>query len=120
MHQVEHAEVFASEGKAEIAAEAFEADVADDEVGLAGRAIGNDGALHARNDGLDVGFVEAEDGGAVKRDAVDELDEGALDVFERDVLVEVLAVDGGDDGDDWGEHEEAAVAFVGFDDEIFA
>jgi hypothetical protein len=120
MHQVKHAEIFAFEGQAEIAAEAFEADVADDEVGLAGSAVSDDGAFHVGKNGLHVRFVEAENRGAVKGDAVDELDEGALDVGERSVLIEVLAIDGGDNGDDRGEHEEAAVAFIGFDDEVLA
>ncbi len=31
----------------------------------------------------------------------------------------MFAIDGGDDGDDRGEHQEAAIAFVGFDNEIF-
>ena len=77
-----------------------EFDIGDDQVGLAGGAIGDDGALDAREDGLHVGLVEAQNGGAVERDAIDELREGVLNFLERGVVVEVFAVDGGDDGDD--------------------
>src|SRR5271163_3142388 len=86
----------------------------------AGSAVRDDGALHVRDDGLHVGLVKTEDGCAVKGDTIYELDEGVLNVFERGVLIEMLAVDGGDHRDYRSEHEEAAVAFVGFDDEIFA
>ena len=69
---------------------------------------------------MHVGLVQAEDGRAVKRHFVDELDEDVLDVFERGVLVEVFAVDGGDHGNHGGEQQEAAIALVRFDHEIFA
>ena len=120
MKEVEEAEVFAFVGEAEFAAEALVLDIADDQVGLGGDAISNDGAFDVGDDGLDVGLVDAQDGGAVERYAIDELREGVLDVFEGVILIEMLAVDGGDDGDDRGQQQESAVAFVRFDDEIFA
>ena len=49
---------------------------------------------------MDVGLIQAEDGGAVKRDAIYELKKRFLNVFERAVLIEVLAVNRGDHGDD--------------------
>ena len=66
---------------------------------------------------LDIGLVEAKDGGAIKGNAIHKLQEGALNVFERGVLIEVLAIDGGDHGNDRGKHQETAVALVGFHDE---
>src|SRR5689334_2696721 len=57
MDEIEHAEVVAFVGEAELAAEAFHGNVADDEVGLRGSAISNDGALHTGNDGLNVGLI---------------------------------------------------------------
>ena len=117
---MEEAQVVAFIGEAELALQTIELHVTDDQVGLARSPISNDGALYAGNDGLDVRFVDAKNGGAIKRHAIHELDEGVLNVFKRGVLVEMFAVDGGDDGDDGSEHEEAAVAFVGFDDKIFA
>ena len=103
VREAEDAEVVAFVGQAEFAGEAVESDVADDEIGLTGGAVGEDGALDVGDDSLHVGFIEAEDGGAVKRNAIHELDEGVLNIFERGVLIEVLAVDGGDDGDDRSE-----------------
>ena len=35
-------------------------------------------------------------------------------------MIEMFAIDGGDHGDDGREQKEAAVAFIGFHDEIFA
>src|SRR5450432_4103176 len=120
MQEAEAAEVFAFESEAELADQAFEFYVADDQIGLAGCAVSNDGALDVRNDGLDVGLVEAKNGGAVKRDAIHKLREGVLNIFQRSVLIEMLAIDGGDYRDDGREEQEAAVAFVGFHDEKFA
>ena len=106
--------------RVEFADDAFEFYVADNQVGLTGGAVSNDGALDVRNDGLHVGLVEAKNGGAVKGDAIHKLSEGVLNIFERSVLIEMFAIDGGDYGDDRREEQEAAVALVGFHDEIFA
>ena len=59
-------------------------------------------------------IVQADDRGAVERHLVDELDEGGADVVERRVVIQVLAIDVGDHGDDGRELEERAVALVGF------
>ncbi len=120
MKKLKNAQIVAFVGQAKFAAEAFELDVADDEIGLVRGAVGDDRALHAGNDGLHVGLVKAEDRRAVERHAIDELDESVLNVLERGVLVEMLAVDGGHDGDHRREQQKAAVAFVGFDNEEFA
>src|SRR5262249_51447079 len=69
---------------------------------------------------LDIRVVQADNHSAVERDLVDELDEGVADGVERWVVVEMLAIDVGDDGDDGGELEKGAVALVGFDDEKIA
>src|SRR5690242_6024037 len=120
MRQAEDAQIIALVSQTEFAAHALQLDVADDQVGLGGSAIGNDGALDVGDDGLDVGFVQAKDGCAVEGDAVHKLGESILNVYERGVLVEVLAIDGGDDDNHRGEEQESAVAFIGFDDEVFA
>ena len=59
-------------------------------------------------------IVQADDDRAVERHLVDELDEGGADVVERRVVVQVLAIDVGDHGDDRRELQEGAVALVGF------
>src|SRR6266849_7568039 len=64
--ELENAEVVAFVGQAKFAAQAFELDVADDEIGLARSAVGNDRALYARDDGLHVGLVQAQNRRAVK------------------------------------------------------
>jgi len=78
------------------------------------------GRFYARNNGLHVGLVNAQNCRAVKRHAVDELNEGILDVLERGVLVQVLAVNGRHHCDDRRKHQEAAVALVGFNDKVLA
>ena len=120
MRQTEEAEVLAFEGETKLTRKALKLHVTDDEVRLTRRAISEDGPFDVGDDGLNVGFVEAQDRCSVKRHAVDELDEGILNIFERTILMEMFAVDGGDDGDDRREKQEAAVTFVGFDDKIFA
>src|SRR5712692_6284114 len=119
MRQPEEAEIFALVGQAELAAQTLELHITDDQIGLARRSVGNDGTLHTRNNGLDVWFIDAEDCRAVKWHAVHELDEGVLNVFERGVLVKMLAIDSSHHGDNRGEHQEAAVTFVRLHDEIF-
>src|SRR6202035_1706297 len=100
VQQTEQAKVFATEGEAKFAIQALEINVADHQVGLMGDTVGDDGALDAGNDGLHVGFVKAKDGGAVKRYAIHELHENALNFLERRILIEMFAVDGGDHSDD--------------------
>src|SRR5258708_3996949 len=120
MKELENAEVVAFVSQAKFAAQAFELDVADDEIGLAGSAVSDDRALDARDDGLHVRLVHAQNRRAVKRNAVDEVHQGIVNGFERRILIEMLAVDGGDDRDHGREQQEAAVAFAGFDHEEFA
>src|SRR6266851_4438839 len=120
MRQPEQAEILASVGQPEFAAQTFELHIADYQIGLARRSIGDDGTLHAGNDGLHVGLIDAEDRRTVKWHAIHKLDKGALNIFERAVLVEVFAVNGGHYGDHRRKHEEAAVALVRFHDKIFA
>src|SRR5690348_11227066 len=115
---MEKAQVVAFVGEAKFALKAVKLHVADDQISLAGGSVSDDGALYAGDDGLDVGFVDAENGGAIKRDTIHKLNEGVLNDFERSVLIEMFAINGGDNRDDGREHQEAAVAFVGFDDEI--
>src|SRR5262249_6655441 len=120
MREAKKAEILPLVGEAEFAGEAAKLDIADKEVGLARCAIGKDGAFDVGNDGLNVGFIEAEDSGAVERDSVNELRKGVLNVSERSVLVQVLAVDGRNHSDYRRKKQKATIAFVGFDDEVFA
>src|SRR5690348_5948217 len=118
--QHEMAKVFTMVREAESALEAAQFNFADDEIGLAGSAVGYDRALHAREDGLHVGLVEAEDCGAVERHAIHEFEKRGLNLLERMVLVEMLAVDRGDDGDDGREQQKGTIAFISLDDHVFA
>ena len=118
--QMKFAEVVAAIGQPEAAGEPLQLDVADDQVGLARSAVGDDRALDARDDGLHVGLVQAKHGGAIKRHAIDELRENVLNLLERGVVIEMLAIDGGHHGDHRREQQKCAVAFVGFDDHVFA
>src|SRR5260370_22844907 len=120
MRQAEQTEIFASVGEPELAAQTLQLHVTNHQIGLARSSISNDGALHAGNDGLHIGLVDAEDRRAVKRHAIHKLDKGVLNVLERGVLVEMFAINRGDDRDHRREHQEAAVALVRFDHKVFA
>src|SRR5260370_7969029 len=65
--KLEQAKIFTFIRQPELAAQTFELHIADYEVGLARCPICNDGSLDAGNDGLDVGFIDAENPPAVKR-----------------------------------------------------
>src|SRR5262249_13769868 len=67
------------------------------------------------NYGLHVWLIQAKDRCAVKRHAVNELREGALNVFERGVLIDRLAVNGGHHRDDSRKEQEIAIAFARLD-----
>ena len=94
--------------------------VADHQVRLAGSAVGDYRALHARQNRLHVRLVEAQNHRAVEWHAIDELQEHVLNFLERVVLIQMLAVDGRDDGNHRREQQERAVAFVRFDHHVFA
>ena len=78
------------------------------------------GRVICGNDGLHVGLVQTEHRRAVKRDAVHELRENRLNLLERGVMVQMLAIDRGHHGDDRREQKERAVALVRFHNHIFA
>src|SRR5215831_3004356 len=120
MRQAEKAEVVAFVGQAELARQTLKLNIADKQVGLARGAIGKNWPLDVRNDGLNVGLIQAEDGRAIEGNAVHELGEGVLDVGERRVLVEVFPIDRGDDGHHRRKEEKAAVAFVRLHNKVFA
>src|SRR5260370_2103849 len=120
MRQAEQAEIFASVSQPELAAQTLQLHIADDEIGLARSSIGNDGTLHAGNDRLHVGLIDTENGRTVKWHAIYKLDEGALNIFERGVLVEVFAINRSYHRNHWREHQEAAIAFIRFHHKIFA
>ena len=91
-------------------------DIVAANVGLGGEAVGDDAPVaQARDDRLDLGMVDAEQGGAVEGHVLDELDEGVLDLLEAAIMVEMLGIDVGDHRDRAVEPQEAAVALVGLD-----
>src|SRR5277367_1787167 len=110
VEQTEQAEVFAAIREAELAVEALQLYVADDQVRLAGSAVGDDWSLHIGQNGLDVGLIEAEDRRAIKGYAVHELHKRALNISKGTVLVEVFSIDCSDNGNDGRKHQEAAIA----------
>ena len=77
------------------------------QIGLRREAVGGDPAGHARQDRLHARVVEAEHREAPERDAVGEGGEGVLERREAAVVVEVLRVDVGHDGDHRREAQEA-------------
>src|SRR5258708_34759058 len=120
MRQPEQAEIFAPVSQPELALQTFQLHIADYQIGLTRSSIRNDGTLHAGNDRLHVGLIDTENRRTVKWHAIHKLDEGALNILERGVLVEVLAINRGYYSDHRREHEEAAIALVRFHHKIFA
>ena len=104
--------------QAETAFEAREFNFADDEIGLPRDAVGDDGTFHAGQNRLHVRLIKTENDRAVKRDAIHKFEKHGLNFLERVVLIEMFAVDGGDDGDDGSEQKEGTIAFVRFHDHV--
>src|SRR5882757_7533361 len=120
MRQPEQAEIFAPVSQPELALQSLQLHIADYQIGLTRSSIRNDGTLHAGNDGLHVGLIDTENRRTVKWHAIHKLEEGALNVFERGVLIEVFAVNRSHHGDHGREQQEAAVALVRLHYKIFA
>src|ERR1700687_1994457 len=119
MRQPEQAEIFAPVSQPELALQTFQLHIADYQIGLTRRSVRNDGTLYAGNDRLHVGVIDKENRRTVKWHAIHKLDEGALNIFERGVLVEVFAINRSHHGDHRSEHQEAAIALVRFHYKIF-
>ena len=86
------------------------------DVGLRGKAVGDDAAVgQARDHLLHAGMVDAQDGEAIERHVGDELVVAGDHGLGRAPMVQVLGVHVGDDGDDGGQAQEAAVALIGLD-----
>src|SRR5580658_8852746 len=117
---MENPQIVAMIFQAEFASQAAELDVADCQVRLAGGSVGYHRPLHTRQDRLHVGLVEAQNHRAVKWHAIDELQEHILNFLERVVMVQMLTVNGGDDGDHRREQQERAVTLVSFNHHVFA
>lgn len=88
------------------------------EVGVLAGAVGDKASTDAGQDRREQRVVETGGDGAVEGHLVHELDEAVFHVGHVAVAVHVLAVEVGDDGEDGGEFKEAAVALVGFGDEV--
>src|SRR5918993_1497428 len=68
-------------------------------IGTGADAIGQDAAVgDARDQGLHLGMVRAQDREAIEGDVLDEAHEGVAHRIEGAVMVEVLGIDIGDDG----------------------
>ena len=72
-----------------------------------------------RHEALNVELIKAQDTTAIKWDFVDKLRKGVLDLIQVAVKIQMLCVYGRDHGNSWGEHQERAIALVGFGNEIF-
>ena len=98
----------------EIGAAAVEPEVDRMDVGVGAQPVGDDAAIgDARDQGLHLGMVEAQDGEAVERNVLDEAHEGVAQRVEGAVMIEMLGIDVGHHRDGGGQAQERAVRFVG-------
>ena len=85
-------------------------------IGLRRKTISHDPpVLHARQDRLHLGMIEAQHRRAVEGHMFDELHECVLDPVEVAVMVEMLGIDVGDDRDGAVEPQEGTVGLIGLD-----
>ncbi len=83
-------------------------------------AVRDGAAFDLRQDLLYVLIVQAQESRAVKRDFVDELGKRFADFLDAGVMVEMLAIDVGDDRENWRQLQERTIAFVRFHHQKFA
>ena len=85
------------------------------------QAVGGDGTRHEGHDLAHVGVIHAQHGAAVERQALRELDEGALQARHIvPVGVHVIRVDVGHDGHHRQQVQEGRVGFIGLDHDVVA
>src|SRR5579884_1619151 len=113
--EMEGAELGATGADGELAFGRGQDDVFDFEIDLRGASVGDGAAANGGEDLLDVFIFNAEDRRAIERNFIDELGEGVLNIGESRVMIQMLAVDVGDYGDDGRELKKRSVAFVRFD-----
>ena len=86
------------------------------DVGERREAVGDDPPVaDPADDVLNLGMIDAQHRETVEGHVLDELDERVLDAIEIAIMLEMLGIDVGDDGDGSVEPEEAAVALVSLD-----
>src|SRR5690348_13658907 len=95
-----------------------EALIRDAKVHIVMGAIGEYAAAHLRKQLAQVLVVGTGDNDSVERHQIHERYEGLLHVAKIAVAVHVLAIDVGNDLNDWGEPKERAIAFVGLGDQV--
>jgi hypothetical protein len=123
--QLEHAQPFGAARFAAMdnaaAAECAELDLAADHVGLVVvEPVGHDAPLQQRQHRRKIQVVGAGDDGPVERHLVAEVGERLLQFGEAAVALHVLVVDVGDHGDRRPQHQERAIALVGFRHHVLA
>jgi hypothetical protein len=67
-------------------------------VSLTSESVTDNPTFDIRNDGLDMGFVQTENGRSVKRYFIDEMDERSPQVIQTGVALHVIFINVGDDG----------------------
>ena len=112
--QVKLAQIAAARPNREAALEGAAVDVGDLQGGLLAAPVGDDAAIHRGKKLLDVFVVQAQDGRAVERHLLDELEERGADLDDGWIVIQMFAVDVGDHGQDRAELEERAIALVRF------
>src|SRR5437660_8881238 len=100
--------------------EAFDIHIRDAHIGRSSRSVGNDSTFHLRNEGLHRRLIEVEDRCTIKRDLVDEGQEGRLNVFQVAIAIEVIRLDIGDNRYRRGKKQERPVAFISLEHDKLA
>ena len=88
--------------------------VGDLQAGLLAAPVSDDAAIYQRKKLLDVFVVQAQDGRAVERHLLNELEERGANLDDGRIVIQMLAVDVRDHRQDRAELQKRAVAFVRF------
>src|SRR5882724_4066516 len=120
VRQQKHPQILAFVRQAKFRSQSAHFHVADHQIRLRRSSIRNNRPLHIRNNRLHVRLVQAQNRRPIKRHAVHKLKERLLNVFERGILVQVLAVNRRNHRHYRREHQEAPVAFVRLHHKIFS
>ena len=112
--QVKRSQIVPARPNREAALKGAAIDIGDLQRGLLTAPVSDDAAIHQRKKLLDVFVVQAQDGRAVERHLLDELEERGANLDDGRIVIQMLAVDVGDHGQDRAELQKRAVAFVGF------
>src|SRR6202044_2523274 len=110
--QMKRPQVVTARSNREAALESAAIHVSDLQSGLLAASVSNDAAIHQGKKLLNVLVVQAQDGRPVERHLLNKLEECGADLHNGRIVIQVLAIDVRNHGQDRAQLQERSIALV--------